>query len=294
MAKTDSTMISCLSDERVEVRFLPKENSMAGNNPKHVLYGGMAETSTRTFVVPQLRSGVLVDVLTKSEKDFLEDYLGMEDNALSVHKAENNFWKRFQVQLRKDSNILDLSKGLDYIKYKVLLANTNSIAPSIQALQDTPKATYEFVLIREADATKAVRTKLDNKKEAYKELGKIEGDKDTLRVVVETLTRTPVSSSMSVDDLAVKVDEFIDRDAKTFLRVVQDEYLPTKVLIRNAIEAGVISNRGGQLYLREDGRPLCENGEPTMSVAAAYLNMPKNSELKLMVEAKVKQYKNNA
>lgn len=293
MTKTDTQLVSCLTNERVEVRFLPKENSMAGNNPKHVLYGGMAETSTRTFVVPQLKSGALTDVLTKNEKAFLENYLGLEDNALSVYKVENNFWKSFRVQLRKDSNVLDLSNGLDYIKYKVLLANKNSIAPSIQALQDAPKATYEYVLIREADAQKAVRSKLDDKKEAYKELGKIEGNKDTLRVVVETLTRTPVSSTMSADALAVKIDEFIDRDARTFLKVVQDEYLPTKVLIRNAIEAGVISNRGGQLFLREDGKPLCENGEPTMSVAAAYLNMPKNSELKLMVEAKVKQYKEN-
>jgi hypothetical protein len=47
MAKEEK-LISCLSKERVLIKFVPRENAMAGNDPKHVLYGGMAETSTRT------------------------------------------------------------------------------------------------------------------------------------------------------------------------------------------------------------------------------------------------------
>ena len=67
------------------------------------------------------------------------------------------------------------------------------------------------------------------------------------------------------------------------------------MLIRDAIDAGVIANRGGQLYLRDSGGdvPLCEQGEPTLSVAATYLNMPKYNETKMLVEAKVQQYKEN-
>jgi hypothetical protein len=292
MAK-DEKMISCLSKDRVLIKFVPKENAMAGNDPKHVLYGGMAETSTRTYVVPMLRSGQLKDVLTKDEKSFLESYLGLEDNALSVYNIENNFWKKFKVTVRKEGDSLDLSDGMDYIRYKVLLANTDLIAPSLQALEDIPKSTYEFVLIKESESVGATKAKIDTKKEAYKVWGKIDDKADMLRVIIETLTRKPVSSAASVDTLNVTVEGLIEKDPKMFLKVANDEYLPTKVLIRNGIEAGVIINRGGQLYMRDNNEPLCENGEPTLSVAAGYLNMPKHQNTKLLIVDKVKEYKEN-
>jgi len=288
-------LINCLKNERIIVRFLPKENAMAGNNPRHPIYGGMADTSKRIYVVPMLRTGQLTDVLTKSEKEFLESYLGMEDNGLSVYKTENNFWKKFKVILYKNDNVLDLSQGLDYIKYKVLLANKNLICPDLETLQDRPKSTYEYVMISEGTNTSASKTKMDFKKEAYTLYGKMENDRDTMRVIVETLTRRPVANSTKADSLAVQIDELIERDVKSFLKVAKDELLPTKVLIRNGIEAGIIANRGGLLYLRDNGNdsPLCENGDPTMNVAATYLNMPKHSEIKQLVEAKVNQYKGN-
>ena len=292
MAK-DEKMISCLSKDRVFIKFVPKENAMAGNDPKHVLYGGMAETSTRTYVVPMLRSGQLKDVLTKDEKSFLESYLGLEDNALSVYNIENNFWKKFKVTVRKEGDSLNLSDGMDYIRYKVLLANTDLIAPSLQALEDRPKSTYEFVLIKESESVGATKAKIDTKKEAYKVWGKIDDKADMLRVIIETLTRKPVSSAASVDTLNVTVEGLIEKDPKMFLKVANDEYLPTKVLIRNGIEAGIIINRGGQLYMRDNNEPLCENGEPTLNVAAGYLNMPKHQNTKLLIEDKVKEYKNN-
>lgn len=286
-------LINCLTNERVIVRFVPRENAMAGNNPRHAVYGGMADTSTRTYVVPQLRSGQLVDVLTKAEKAFLESYMGMEDNALSVHRAENNFWKKFKVILHKQDNVLDLSQPLDYIKFKVLKANVDMIAPDLQTLQDYPKATYDYVLIKDSENVNAGLTKMDAKKRAYAIYGKIENDKDTMRVIVESLTRRPVADTTTRDSLAVEIDKLIDSNVKEFLRVAEDTLLPTKVLIRNAIEAGVVSNRDGRLYLRDvnGDMPLCNNGEPTMSVAATYLNEPKHSETKLLIEAKVNQYK---
>ena len=292
MAKEEK-MINCLTNERVLIKFVPKENAMAGNDPKHVLYGGMAESSTKTYVVPMLRSGQLKDVLTKDEKAFLESYLGLEDNALSVYNMENNFWKKFKVTVRKEGESLNLADAMDYIRYKVLLANTDLIAASMQVLEDKPKSTYEFVLVREDERRGATKIKIDAKKEAYKIWGKIDEKPDMLRVIIETITRVPVSSTTPIDELNVTIESLIEKDPKHFIRVAEDEYLPTKVLIRNGIEAGVIINRGGQLYMRDNNEPLCENGEPTLNVAAGYLNMPKHQNTKLLIEDKVKEYKKN-
>lgn len=290
----EKVLYNPLRKGRVIARHIPRENSMVGNNPKHVLYGGMGENSTRTYVVPQLRSGQLVDVLTKEEKDFLEEALGLEDNALSIYKVENNYWKSFKVTLGKADNYFDLSNPTDYIKYKVLLANTNAIAPSLTALQERPKSTYEYVLIAEGEESKAAKRRISSTMEAYKEFGKIENDAATLRVIVETITGRPVSSTTTIETLADKVNTLIQSDAKMFLSIAQDPNLQTKVLIRDAIEAGVIVNRAGQLYLREGNTPLCETGESTLSVACNYLNMLKNQDLRLTIEAKVNQFKENS
>lgn len=65
--------------------------------------------------------------------------------------------------------------------------------------------------------------------------------------------------------------------------------LPTKVLIKKAIEASLISKRGNFLYLRSDNSPLCEaNEEPTINVAARYLNNPRHQDIKFALEAKLK------
>lgn len=65
--------------------------------------------------------------------------------------------------------------------------------------------------------------------------------------------------------------------------------LPTKVLIKKGIAAGAITKRGDFLYLRSDSKPLCEDGEdPTLSVAAKYLNNPKHQSVKFAIESEIK------
>ena len=68
-------VVSCLRNERIIVRHVPRASGMV-SNPKHVLYGGMAEGSKKTFTVPRLTSGTFVNVLTKAEKAFLEEIMG--------------------------------------------------------------------------------------------------------------------------------------------------------------------------------------------------------------------------
>ena len=123
----------------------------------------------------------------------------------------------------------------------------------------------------------------------YKEFGKIEDDLDTLRVIVETIDGRPTAPNVKLEFLQTKVNELIQGDSRLFLKIITDPMLPTKVLIKRAIEAGLISKRGNFLYLRSDNSPLCEaNEEPTLNVAARYLNSPKHQEIKFSLEAKLK------
>jgi len=51
----DKPMISCLRNEKIVIRHIPKESGMI-TNPKHVFYGGMSENAVRVFTVPMLES----------------------------------------------------------------------------------------------------------------------------------------------------------------------------------------------------------------------------------------------
>ena len=286
----DNQTVSCLRNEKVCVRYVPRQSHMV-TDPKHILYGGMAEDAVKTFVVPKLTSGTFVNVLTKSEMEFLEDYLGMDKGSLSVYKKQDNFWSDAnpqginKVKLRKQDNYLDLSLPEDYIRYKILLANKDYIAPSQQVLEDRPKATYQYVIISGNDQVSTAKRNMDITRECYMEFGKIEDDIETLMTIVELLDGRSVSPNTSKDFLHTNIDKLIQSNPKMFLKVVKDTTLPTKVLIRRSINAGNIIKRGDYLYLKKDGKPLCgDNEEPVLSVAVKFLNNPRNQDIKLGLE----------
>lgn len=289
----DDTTVSCLRNERIIVRYVPRTNSLI-TNPKHILYGGMAEGAKKTFVVPRLSSGTFVNVLTKAEKAFLEEFMGLEYNALSVFNKNNNFWDDSNedgissVTLLKQDNILNLSDPEDYIRYKILLANKDYIAPSLQELQDRPKPTYQFVIISTGEETKMAKKNMSATMQCYKEFGKIEDNIDILRLIVETIDGRPTAANTKLDFLQTRVNDLIQADSKLFLKVITDPMLATKVLIRKSIDNGSIIRRGNYHYLKNGNIPLCEtNEEPTLNIASKFLNLPKNQEIKFSLEAKL-------
>lgn len=292
--KNKKAPVSCLRNERVIVRHVPKQTGIV-TDPKHPLYGGMSERTVRIFVTPRLANGKLANILTDAEKEYLEYAMGLDYNALSIYKTQNNFWTdpnnrgANQVRLRKQDNYLDLSDPAQYIKYKILLANKDVIAASRQVLEDTPKPSYQFVIISEGEDVKADKVKMNTAMQCMKEYGKIEKDADTLRVIIEAVDGRPTAPTSSLDFLQTKAYDLIQANGKLFLNVITDPLLPTKVLIKKSIEAGNISNRGGMLYLMKDNTPLCDhNQEPTLNIAATWLNQPKHQEVKFALEALLK------
>lgn len=283
-----------LRNERVYVRFVPQENSFAGKDKQHPYYGNKADGTTDTYVVPVLRStGKYKNVLTNDEKDFLEEMMGLDNNALSVYKAEDNYWDTFKVSLTKEGLYLDLSNPEDYIKYKVLLANSDSIAPSVQERIERPKATYRYEIVRDREETSIENAKMDATIASYKEFGKIEEDQDTVRVLVELLDGRPYAQNTTeLAFLRSRVNMLIQQDARKFYQYITDPLLHSKVILRRATELGKVTVRGNYYYLAADGTPLCENGEnPTLTVAARYINLPAHSDIKFLLESEVDKHR---
>lgn len=281
---------SCLVNKKVYVKFIPR-NYMGISNQKHILYGGMAENSVTILTVPVLDStGTYKNVLTKNEKKFLEEFMGLEYDALSIYKKVDNYWDNFIVRLTKQGIVLDLSDPNDYIKYKVLRANNDIIADSLETLRDKPRPTYKFYMTVEDEETAMANDNMTAIMKCYKEFGKYESDYDTLKCVVELIEGRPLSSNTKLDAIKAKVNTLIQERTKEFLKTITDEYLSEVVLIKKALSSGVIAKRGDYYYLARDNRPLCNNNEnPVLSVAARYISLPKNQELRLLIEAKLNE-----
>ena len=286
---------SPLRNERIYVRFVPQENGFAGNDKHHPYYGNMADGSTFEIVVPTLRStNQYKNVLTNDEKDFLEEALGLDYNALSVYNKVDNYWDDYKIRFQnpKEGMYLDLSNPEDYIKYKVLLANSDIVAPSVEDRIERPKATYRFELVRELEEAKIENAKMDAMMASYKEFGKIENDYDTLRILVELLDARPYSEKESATFIKARVNNLIQQDAKRFYKYITDPLLHTKVVLRRAVELGKVTVRGDYYYLAQDGSPLCENGEnPTLTMAAKFLNVPSHQDIKYILESEVDKHR---
>ncbi len=280
---------TCLRNETITVKYLPKASSLV-KNPKHVLYGGLGEGCFRDFVVPKYASnGAYYNVLTNAEKKFLEETMGMAPNRLSIYNTENNFWDDFKVRLTKDPIKLDLRNPMDYIKYKVLLANGMWIAKSLNELEDRPLATYQFVMVSEKEVDDNNLKKFNTTSQAYMLLGQYRYDIDTLRVLLECLDGRPVSNRISTESAIARLNEYIEGNAKLFVKFASDPLLNTKVVIKKCAEEHLIIKKGTYYYLASDNSPLCEeNAEPILSVAAAYLANPKHQELLFSLQEKLK------
>ena len=289
MAKTKNSIepINPLRKEKVIVRYVPKENDNITDR-KHVAFGGMMDNAVKGFTVPMLSNGTYRNVLTDNEKSYLEDLLGLEINALSVYNKKDNYWENYLIRLTKQDTILDLSDPEDYIKYKVLLANKDTIAPSMKTLREARKATYEYVIMEPNEEFSDSRNRVNNTMKCFEEFGAVKDNFDVLRCVIETIDGRPVANNTKIEFLQGKATDLISANPKLFLDTITDPLLNTKIVIKKAVEAGLISKRGEFYYFREDGSPMCgPNEDPTFTVAAKYLSLPQNQELKFSIEAKL-------
>ena len=300
MGEERKEMVNCLRNETVIVRKLPKKTGLVQDS-NHIMGDGMHENAFRTYCVPKLqKTNNFVNVLTNEEKEFLEQYMGLEKNALSVYKQpkEENYWSNANpnglssVTLKKRDNVFDLSKPTDYIALKILLSNKDKICPSMEEWEARPKETYDYVVIREGQESKLSQSNTDATIEAVMKLGKISDDKDILKLVVETMMGKRYGDKVTKEWLQTQALDMIKSSAKNarlFLNIINDESLDNKVLIRKAINMGVIADRGGFLYIKDGNQPMCGDGEePVMNNAARWLGKPKNQEVLFAIQAKLK------
>jgi len=275
-----------LRDETVTVKYIMRPNPNI-KDPKHVGYGGLFNGTEIGIPAPTLDNNKMKNVLTKKEKAGLESIL---DVNLSIY---SDFWKEnnkdhgiFPIYLTKDDTVLDLSDPWDYIRYKVLTVSP-LVANGLDRIRD--KATYRFVLVAEGEQTKKDKAAVGNKVLAFEKYVEYKNDKSVLRYILRNLGKY-TSQNQKLDFLQIETAKMIEKDANLFVAITSDPFIRTKVLLEECHEHNVIDLKDKKYYTK-DGQPISEGDTPTLETAAGYLASPLGQEMRLALEAKLKNTK---
>jgi hypothetical protein len=243
------------------------------------------------YVVPRLaRSGMLVDPLedlTTEQKDLVARELGFKGaDDLNVNKKDKeNFWVNRPVFIDKNGKFLDLSNIGDFISYKILEVNYDTIAPSYEERYN--KGTFKFALLFEEEKAKIGNSKLDAKKSAYMLFGKIDGSAKKMSdfmwiyyLTDKEAKRLP--NNPSIDYLRGEIGRVIEEKTGTFLSIMSDENFEDKVLIQKSINNSLIT-RDGQMFTIF-GEPTSKN---TLEGLIGYLKDERNNNIRLSLLGKL-------
>lgn len=274
---------------KVTVRYIERGNF----SRDHLISGGMVDGAKHSFCVPMLKNGNLKNVLTKAEKEYFEELLDISLSTLK--KPSENFWSTSNpsgignVILEKGDNVLDLSDPYDYLRYKVLLANSTYIASSYKEMDRDPKSTYVYVIVKESDVVEATKSTYKVKRETFKKLEEYDNNIDALTYIISVADHDEVDRETPIELIRDRVYAIFERSAGQVSRILNDRMFSTKVLIRKLTMADLVYVENDQYYMADSNKPMHRgSNEADLDEACTWLNLPENAPILADLKAKVK------
>lgn len=275
-----------LPNKKIEIRPIKKATSFIPDL-NHVA-SFLAPGAKRIYTTPIARNGQYVAFLTEEEREFLESPesgLALKTSDLSFYKKENNYFDELYVELGKSTISWDLSNPHNYIAYKMLLANTDDIAPSEQHVKRKP--TYKYVIVDLNEVLEQKSKEVDLEELAWEQFGKIKKSRAKMINVLKVFGKR-VSENVSDDFLKSEIKKIMDSPGgfQKFIDLCNDEDFDLKVLIEDAIANGVLVKERSK-YMFVEGDML---GVDLFDAINA-LKDTKNQNTLLMLKTKLKNSK---
>jgi hypothetical protein len=244
----------------------------------------LAPGAKREYIAPMLRNGQYSNVLTKQEIAYFESPeagLDLTTGDLSVYKKHDNFWDEFKVRLGKEEYTIDKSNPMQYIEWKVLLANTEEVAPSLEDLKVRKKATYKYVLVDSEQEATVDALEADLEELAWSHYGSIKNDRTKMLDILR-LNGQRLAKDTTDNKLRSAIKSIMKDDLREFITVVDDDLFDVKVTLEKAVSQGAV-RKVGAAYTLPGGEKLGS----TRHEAANYLFKPENQDVLLKIEALV-------
>lgn len=271
----------------------------------------MYDDAKLTITVPiSAQTGQLVNPLTPEETTFFENRelssLDFDKSDLSPYKKPNPktgelpYWYTKEIIINKTNGVLnddsvlmelDLSNPMDYINYKVLLANSGSggiVAPSWD--ERFNQGTYRIALVDANYKSESESNRAKKLATAYKFFTPIMNSQSKMYEFLmvywlENKNSTRPSRDSKVEWLASEIQRIIDNNVDSLLKIISSNY-EDKLLIHQAVEAGALTLQGNT-FVTVDGVPVGNN----ISEVILYFKDERNQEQRLKLIALIEANK---
>jgi hypothetical protein len=256
------------------------------------------------------QSGQLLNPLTTEEVEYFEnkELSGLDFNRgdLSPYKKPDAkhenipYWYAKEIVITKNDGVLDddtvlmeldLSNPMDYINYKVLLANSRYggvVAASWEQRYD--QGTYKIALVDSQYKSETESNRAKKLAEAFKFFTPIMNSQTKMYEFLmvywlENRSSSKPSKDSNVNWLSSEIQKLIDNDLNKFLKVVNSNY-EDKLLIHQSIEAGALT-LAGNTFVTVDGLPVGNS----ISEVILYFKDERNQEQRLKLLALIESNK---
>jgi hypothetical protein len=254
-------------------------------NRRHVGFFKM-EGCHDTFVVAMSRQGNVKNPFTNDEKKKIEEIYGYEENTLSVYNKKSPVHE-ISVRLSKDPILLDLANPEDFIKYKILLTNSELICPSVREVKN--KQTYKYYIEDQDEVNQITKTATSKIQKAWKAFGKMEEDRTKLTSFLKTFNLVigkpipKIDNNTKLDFLQSQVADIVQNKTDQFITIIENEDYDTLLLVASALDAGVIKREGTKHSLAS-GEKIGNNLKETVD----FLKRPVNQDTVFLIESQLK------
>ena len=216
--------------------------------------------------------------------------MSFDKGDLSPYKKQNNYWltKEAKIRLGKDKIELDLSNPYHYIRYKILLVNTDLIAPSPE--KAFSKKSYKYMIVEENFKMAKRLNKTEKLKEAYMFYGKIEDSVNEMETFLKIYgKKVPTTANKSW--LQDKISEIIEQDLDGFLQLAANKDRNVRLFIEDCVVNGIIVKENHKYFLQGGEKLSFKTDLPLIDNVVKFLTAPVNSDLYIELQERLKQCK---
>ena len=253
------------------------------------MYSGCINRITLPFSISK-RS--YVDIFeSKEEQEFFENALNKAPGALNIFDRNSQFWsKDFFVDLDKDDKELDLSSPVQMLEYKILLANTNLIAPSWGERFKNPG--YRWAIVSEAQIEDDSYKIAAKNEEAMELFFSMKNSNKMMYNVLRLIGTNPnKSNENNTTWLKAQIDKIISQKEKVknvyniddFITVAKDPRFNEKIFVLDAIDLGEIKKIDGIYKINESNIPVGRS----IDQCVEFFANKKYSEEKILIEQRM-------
>ena len=187
--------------------------------------------------------------------------------------------KRGRVTLKKEGLTLNLRLPMDMLRFKILTANGQYIAPNYEDRRN--KATYEFMIVDQGSVVSRRVEEADLKARASQRYLEITSSVPSMKGFIKAIGRT-IPGNHTKDWLKGEILTVLEDSHSKFLSIVDDNLYAKRVFVQEAVEAGAINKMNDKRYVLDNGVEL---GDLLSTIA--WLSNPEHQESRLRVKSQI-------